>query len=527
MARCHSGESQIDGVPSVSNGIGSKAHQRSKTLFTKLTLPGLPIELKVQSPPKLEEIPVHDLPTTGPVADFFRHRKLPSSREDLSQVMRFCIRNKAGEKAAQLVTEFFAQGGDSALTLCLGYPPQGDEQGLLTDDDLKFLVSWINEWMPELPGEAFALDLSGNALTARGLERLDKCLKKNPRIQALDLSRNRFLVQPWLCKREPAEKKIRTLHRKLTSPRGEKTATAMLKVGEAIGSLLKSPHLQRLWLNGNPFSLAVRNCIIGAVEESPVLHALDMSGCALLESDVKKLLSLRSRHWSDLALGTKLTPGMVTAIAKLLSTTRDLHRLSLEISGPCSLIDVTDLFRALGSNHSLEVLSLAGLRLVVNPAVVADALRRNTCLHTLDLSRSEISEMLVDALVNALKWEKGSTANKTLTKLILPEFDPGTLDHDKEMNRAKLSFAISLNNRQISFKQLPGRGLATFIAACAPVADVPPELFSRIVDYMRAYECAPHTLAGLVREPVAPSAVRAPQATWQKARSPRDLKSPP
>lgn len=522
MARCHSGESQIDGVPSVSNGIGSKAHQRSKTLFTKLTLPGLPIELKVQSPPKLEEIPVHDLPTTGPVADFFRHRKLPSSREDLSQVMRFCIRNKAGEKAAQLVTEFFAQGGDSALTLCLGYPPQGDEQGPLTDDDLKFLVRWINEWMPQLPGEAFTLDLSGNELTARGLQRLGSCLKKNPRIQALDLSRNRFLVQTWLCEKGPAGKKIHTLHKKLTSPRGEKKPP---QVGDVISALLKSGHLQRLRLKGNPFPVKVRERIIGAVEESPVLHALDFSGCALLESDIKKLLSLRSRHWSDLALGTKLTPGMVTDIAKLLSTTRDLRTLSLEISGPCSLVDVTELFRALGSNHSLEVLSLAGLRLVVNSAVVAEALRRNTCLHTLDLSRSEISENLVGALKEALARDGSSEPNQTLTNLILPSFDHLTSEHqaEAEMNSRLCGMAI---NRNLRLAASRADALAAFTTGCSsahgtPVNTMSPELRKKIVQHIGNDERTLRSLACVVRKPDPTSAGRAAPRIWLEVRSPR------
>jgi Ran GTPase-activating protein (RanGAP) involved in mRNA processing and transport len=517
----------------VNNRTG-KAHQRSKTLFAKLSLSTLPIDLKAPSPPEFENIPVHDLPTTGPVANFFRDRTLPSSPEDLSQVMRFCIRERDGSKAARLVKEFLAQGGDSAPTLCLGYPPQGDEQGPLTDDDLKFLVSWINEWMPQLPGEAFTLDLSGNDLTPRGLQRLDKCLIENPKVQGLDLSRTRFLVQPWLCKKKPAEKKIRKLHRKLTSPRGEQEPP---QVGEVVSKLLKSRHLQRLWLNGNPFSKEVRERIIGAAEECHVLRALGMSGCALSESDIRKLLSLnRSKHWSDLALGTKLTPGMVTAIAKLLSTTRDLRTLSLEISGSCSLIEVTELFSALGGNHSLEVLSLAGLRLAVDSAVVADALRRNTCLHTLNLSRSEISEKLVEALVKALARESSSEPNKTLTNLILPSYDHLTSEHQAEAEMNSRLCALAINrNRSAPPKglvQLRAEALSVFTAGCsaanpAPVSTLSPELCKEIVQHISNDELSLRSLACVVRKPDPTPAVRAPPRTWQAVRSPRDLKSPP
>ena len=466
-----------------------------------------------RSEPKTPKL--HEFPVTGPVAAFFRHWQLPASRDEVSQVMRFCIRNKDGDGAATLVKALFERDVDAALTLRLGHPAPGDEQGPLADDDLKFLVRWINEWMPKLPGGPVALDLSGNNLTAKSLTRLCACLRENPRMQALDLSRNRFLTQA--LPRQDTGKK--TLRRKLTSPRRPKEP---LRTGDAIDELLTSGHLRRLWLNGIPFARQDRERIIRAVVDNRALCALGMSGCALSEADIKILVQQDgSKGWRYLALGAKFTEGALKSITALLRTSETLETLDLETTEPYSFLTVTELFRALDGNHRLKRLSVAGHSLRGNGAVVTEVLRKNTCLRWLDMSGSDISDELLEALVRALSQQGGLTSNETLTTLILPEFAPRAVNHDeKEMSKAKLSFAIN-RNRASLYEQLQANALTVFAAGCPSARTLPPELCSRIVGYLQDDERALQALANLVRKPDPAPEARAAPKTWLEARSPR------
>jgi hypothetical protein len=494
----------------VSNGIGGKTPSGKRPVLPRLQTVRTQRQRSESKTPKL-----HELPVTGPVAAFFRHWQLPASRDEVSQVMRFCIRNKDGDGAATLVKALFERDGDGALTLRLGCPAPGDEQGPLADDDLKFLVRWINEWMPELPGGPVALDLSGNDLTAKGLTRLCACLHKNPRMQALDLSRNRFLT-PALPRPDTARK---ALHRKLTSPRRPK---APLRTGDAIGDLLTSGSLRRLWLNGIPFAREDRELILHAVVGNRTLCALGMSGCALSEADIKILVQQDgSKGWRHLALGAKLTEAALKSITGLLLTSETLETLDLETTEPYSFLTVTELFHALGGNHRLKHLSVAGHSLRGNGTVVTEVLQKNTCLRRLDMSGSDISMELLEALVRALSRQEGFKPNETLTTLILPEFAPGTVDHDKkELIKAKISFAIN-RNRASLFEQLQANALTVFPAGCSSARTLPPELLSGIVGYLQDDERALRALGNLVRTPDPAPETRAAPKTWREARSPR------
>lgn len=494
----------------MSDGIGSKTPSGKRPVLP--SFPTVPTE-RQRSEPKTPKL--HELPVTGPVAAFFRHWQLPASRDEVSQVMRFCMRNKGGDGAATFVKALFERDGDAALTLRLGYPAPGDEQGPLADDDLKFLVRWINEWMPKLPGGPVALDLSGNDLTAKGLKRLCACLRENPRIQALDLSRNRFL-SPALPRQDTVRKILR---RKLTSPRRPKEP---LRTGDAIAELLTSGHLRRLWLNGIPLAREDRERILRAVVDNRTLCALGMSGCALSKADIKILVHQDgSKGWRHLGLGATLTEGALTAITALLRTSETLETLDLETTEPYSFLTVTELFRALDGNHSLKRLSVAGHSLRGNGAVVTEMLRKNTCLRRLDMSGNDISMELLDALVRALSRQEGFKSNETLTTLILPEFAPGTVDHDKkELIKAKLSFAIN-RNRASLFEQLQANALTVFAAGCSSARTLPPELRTRIVGYLQDDERTLQALANLVRKPGPTPEARAAPKTWLEARSPR------
>lgn len=494
--------------------IIGKALKRSNTSSRERgALPTLRPEPNDRSSPNLQNIKLHDLAVTGPVAAFFRRWELPSSRDDVSQVMRFCIRHKKGDGAAVLVKALFERDGGGAVTLHFGCPFPVDEQGPLTDDDLKFLVRWIRERMPALPEVPVQLDLSGNHLTAEGLTQLTTGLQDTPQLQALDLSRNRFLTQP-LTRQDTTR---RTICRKLTSPRQPKEP---LRAGDAIGELLACLQLRRLWLSGNPFAREDRERILCAVVlDSPALCALGMSDCALSEADIKILVQQdRRKGWRHLALGTKLTEGAMESITALLRTSETLETLDLGTTEPYSFLSVTELFHALDGNHSLKRLSVAGHSLRGNGPAVTQALRRNTCLRALDMSGSDISMKLLDALVRALSQQEGFSPNETLTTLILPEFGSGTVDHDKkELSKAKLSFAINRNRAT----QLPADTLGAFLACCAPAVAVPPELRSTIVDYIRASEREAITPACVVRKPDPTSAGRAAPRIWLEVRSPR------
>lgn len=497
----------------MNDGIGSKTPSGQRPVLPRLQTVRTEWTERQRAEPKTPKL--HELPVTGPVAAFFRHWQLPASRDEVSQVMRCCIRNKDGDGAARLVKALFERDGDAGLTLRLGYPASGDEQGPLADDDLKFLVRWINEWMPKTPGGPVALDLSGNDLTAKGLTRLCACLRVNPRVRALDLSRNRFLT-PALSRQDTASKALR---RKLTSPRCPR---APLRTGDAIGELLTSGHLRRLWLNGIPFAREDRELIIRAVVDKRTLCALGMSGCALSEADIKILVQQNgSKGWRHLALGAKLTQGALQSITALLRTSKTLVTLDLETTEPYSLLTVTELFRALDGNHSLKHLSVAGHSLRGNGAAVTEVLRKNTCLRRLDMSGSDISMELLEALVRALSRQEGFKPNDTLTTLILPEFAPGAVDHDKtELIKAKISFAIS-RNRASLFERLQANALTVFAAGRSSACTLPPELRSRIVGYLQDDERALRSLANQVRKPDLAPEARATPKTWQEARSPR------
>lgn len=494
------------------DNIGKAPKRGNTSSRERTTLPRLRLELNDRPPPELKRTKLHELPVTGPVAAFFRQWELPSSREDVSQVMRFCIRRKEGDAALVLVKALFERDGGDALTLHLGCPSPVDEPGQLTDDDLKFLVRWIRESMPELPDVPITLDLGGNRLTARKLEQLAHCQRETPQLQALDLSRNRFLTQPLPRGDTPGK----ALRNKLTSSRRPKEP---LRTGDAIGELLTSGHLRRLSLNGNPFAKEDRERILRAVVDSRKLRALEMSDCALSEDDIKILVQQDgSKGWRHLAMGTKLTEGALKAIARLLRTSETLETLDLRTTEPYASITVNDLFGALEGNHGLKHLSLAGYRLRGNRTAVTQALRKNTSLRRLDMSGSDITMKLLDALVQALSQQEGLSPNETLTTLILPEFDSGTDDHDKkEMSKAKLSFAISRNRAT----QLPADTLAAFLACCAPAVAVPLELHGKIVGYIRDYESEAIMPARRVRKPGRAPDARAAPTPWLQARSPR------
>lgn len=486
-----------------------KPKKHDKTSADRPALPRLKLEQPIPDRPGTE---LHNLPMEGAVADYFRQQWLPLSRKDVSRVMRACIRREKDDEATLLVQALVARDGDSALTLHFGCPFPTDEQGPLTDKGLKFLARWIRRSAPRLSDGPIALDLSGNEFTAKGLKHLCTCLHETPQVVALDLSRNRFLVQP-----RPREKMTgKALCRKLTSPRKQKEPVS---AGDAIGDLLTSGHLQRLWLNGNPFRKEDREHIIHAVVHSSSLCELGMSDCALSEENIKALVGLDGlRRWRHLALGAKLTEGAMDHIAILLTGSTTLEALDLGTTEPYSHLTLTGLFDALGKNHSLKLLSLAGHSLRGNGAVVRDVLRKNTCLRALNMSGSDISNELVEALVQALSRQGSSGSNETLTALTLPECD------ETELNRAKLSFAISRNRKGL-FEQLQAHALACFNAGCPSAGTLPPELHDKILGYLGNDERALRNLASLTRKP--PDATSTARArAWTKSQ-PTHLKSPP
>lgn len=494
----------------MSNGIGGKTPSGRRPVLPRLQTVRTERQRSESTAPKL-----HDLPVTGPVAAFFRRRELPASRDEVSQVMRFCVRRKEGGGAAMLIEALVARDGGSALTLHFGCPSAGDEQGPLTDDDLKFLVRWIPEWMPQHPEEPVALDLSGNHLTAKGLKRLVACLKETPQLKALDLSRNRFLTQPLPRHDTPGT----TLRRKLTSPRPPRKPA---QTGDTIGELLTSGHLQRLWLNGNPFAREDRERIVRAVVDSRTLRALGMSDCALSEADIGILAQQDgSKGWRHLALGAKLTEGALKSLTALLRTSQTLDTLDLETSEPYAFLTVTELFRALDGNRSLKRLSVAGHSLRGDGTVVCEMLRKNTCLRALNMSGSSISVELLQALRQALSRQEGCSPNETLTTLVLPEFDAATLGRDvAEQSTAESRLCeIAINRNRAT--QLPADTLAAFLACCAPAVTLPPELQSKIVDYIRGYEREAIMPARRIREPDPAPEGRSPRPTRWEARSPR------
>lgn len=401
---------------------------------------------------QLRNVELHHLPTTGPVADFFRRQELPSTPDDLSQVMRFCMKKKDGEAAMELVRACFdqARGPDGVLTLSLGYPAAGDEQGPLTDDDLKFVVRCLlEEQAPHLPGKSITLDLSGNQITERGLRRLGKCLRNHPEVQGLDVSRNRQLA--GLPPPKGATPR-RTVHKTLTSPRSGKTPR---RPDDAITELLASCTLRHLGLNGIPFAKDARQRIVKEAFACATLCELGMSDCALSKEDMEALvMGDRRERWTHLGIGRTLTNEMVTLIVtKLLRDNKTLVSLDLGTTEPYSSLEFTEVFRELCSNSKLEKLSLAGHTLWGKLPVVTDALRRNTCLQTLDLSRCTFPVEFLGALVKSLDPTPDSPPNKTLTQLVLPSFDGTTDDSDERLWLGRLCAIAIERNKQLAIER--------------------------------------------------------------------------
>lgn len=420
---------------------------RQRTITMVKNIPTLPLshlgpETDDEPPglhPEFKKRTQHELPLEGPVADFGRRRELPLLPDARSQVARFALRADDGAPAAWMVNELYVRGLLEELAVSMAGPTQADERlgdrGPLTDDDMKFVVRWLDRWLQFFPDRPIALDLSKNRLTTQRLHRLSDCLRGHPRVQALDLSRNRLLnglQPPKRSALSPRKNKTlgRTVRATLTSPRGKRKKEPP-RPGVAISGLLAPGHLRKFCMGGIPLEKEDRAAILDAVADCPLLRELDMPDCALSEGDVHRLIDMdRHRGWIGLGVGGKLTRHTMTTLAEFVATTQTLVSLNLETTDMFSVLDVSGLFGALAHNRSLEVLSLAGHRLEDGDlSKVTDGLRNNKCLRTLDLSRCAISAKFLAALVKALERGEASAPNMTLTQLSLPKHDASSAQH--------------------------------------------------------------------------------------------------
>jgi hypothetical protein len=471
--------------------------------------------------PEFRDATLNNLPESGPVSNFGRDRVLPLTVADRSQLMRFSLHAEDGSPAAWLTKEIFDRGIDTALTLCFGYPAQGDAHGPMTDKDVKRLVRWIDRWVPLLPDVPITLDLGGNQITPRSLPRLAECLKRNPKVQALDLSRNRGLTGLLPAKPKTAR---RTLGKTLTSPRSTQRKKP-LQPGEVIGDLLASAPLRRLCLNGNPFRIEDRARILKAVGASATLCEFEMADCALSQADVETLFATaRSNRWTGMSLGTNLKSSIVGTIVALLPMTPSLAWLDLGTTEPYSSLDVTSVLSALASHPYLERLSLAGHDLWGGGHDLTYALRRNDRLRTLDLSRCAMSLDFLTALKNALAWDGPVKPNFTLTQLILPALGDTCLHRDELESLGRIcSIAVNRNRiRESRFEHLRADASATFHVGVSSSLTLwrglPLGLCSHIVKLMGNDEDSLRSLAAVVRAQRAGTAVQATPRTWKPAR---------
>jgi hypothetical protein len=406
---------------------------------------------------------------------------------ELPQELHIDVRHKEGRKeAARLIEELLAHGGKPLQPLRLCSPLPGDEQAPLTDKDLPLLLEWIDRWVDTLPGNLIKLDFSGNRITAHGVTLLGACLRKHPRVQELDLSNNSFGPPPAHRKNTLTKSKtFASAVGKMTSPRGPKK---MPSIGQAIAELLAVCPLQGLWLNGNPFAQADRESIVLAVNKSLRLRALGMAGCALSEREIRRLVRMnRRKHWRDLAVTppTKLTTDCLADW--LLLGNRTLVTLDLGTLQRYSTLDVTALFRALNHSECLVVLGLAGHTLTGVSADVTGALRKNTTLRRLDLSRCAFPTPFMKALVAALCREGEGPPNETLTELTLPIFNDKTFERDEKEALSRLcAIAIERNCTLARLRTQAAEALyAGFRSADAPLNTLSPALCRQIVGQIR------------------------------------------
>jgi hypothetical protein len=461
------------------------------------------------------------VPSSGPVASFHDKQELPTTLADRSQLMRFSLHAEDGRPAAWLTKEIFDRGIDTALTLCFGYPTQGDAHGPVTDKDVKCLVRWIDRWVPLLPDVPITLDLGGNQITPRSLPRLAECLKRNPKVQALDLSRNRGLTGLLPAKPKTAR---RALGKTLTSPRSTHRKKP-LQPGEAIADLLASAPLRRLCLSGNPFRIEDRARILKAVRASATLCEFEMADCALSQADVETLFeTARSNGWTGMSLGTSLKSRIVGTIVTLLPMTPSLAWLDLGTTEPYSSLEVTSVLSALTNHPCLEMLSLAGHDLWGGGHDLTYALRRNDRLRTLDLSRCAMSLDFLTALKNALAWDGPVKPNFTLTQLILPAFGDTCLHRDELESLGRIcSIAVNRNRiRESRFEHLRADASAAFHTGLSSSLTLwrglPLELCSHIVKRMGNDEDSLRSLAAVVRAQRGDTAFQATPRTWKPAR---------
>jgi hypothetical protein len=442
-------------------------------------------EAPLRPQPEFTTVDLDKLHTTGPVANYGRHRELPSTRDALSHVMRFCLLNNEGSSAAWLVTELFERGRDQGLTLCLGCPRQPDEQGPLTDESLAVVLGWIEQWVPLLQAVSITLDLSGNRITPHGVQQLGDCLGGRLGIEALDLSRNSFVIPP--LRRKKTLTKTQTIKKvsSLVSPRGKKEREPRLSSGEAIATLLASSHLRQIRLNDNPFRREDRSVIIDAIGKCSTLHTVGMANCGLSEGDIAVLVGLSLRNqWRHLAMGAKFSLESVKLIAtRLLPRNRTLVTLDLGTTEKQAWLDVAELFVGLKSNRRLEKLSLAGQVLQGIASAITDAMRQNNSLRALDLSRCDIQESVMEAIMEALRRTK-LPPNETLIELIFPAFDDQDADCKKHGIWARACAIAIERNRTLEWSRSRAAPAlyAGFRSAGAPLDILSPALCRQIVD---------------------------------------------
>lgn len=173
---------------------------------------------------------------------------------------------------------------------------------------------------------------------------------------------------------------------------------------KALGTLLRSPYLDLVWLNLSGIDFHDKgSCLLSSISAPRYLEDLHLSGCNLHDNDLEKILSSEpNKKLKNLDMSSNKIEGKKDILQKLLQSFEIMKELDLSWNN-INWSNTQQLACSLAVNESLFTLNLSFNGLSDEGALeMTFVLQKNTTLKVLDLSENRISNRGAEFLANGL-----------------------------------------------------------------------------------------------------------------------------